>query len=207
MLEQELNTEPKPRRSLRETERKRVLRNRLLGVGVILTLAGTGIAALRRVLPAWREVFDGVETARPATNDTSTRSAFVGGTAEIQPVATRSPRAGALPSALPRRAVPSLVRPPNSTAALTTKQTMGARRSPLFDTTLGPELLPVDNSATPRRRRRHRHATKEKPATAQTNTVGEKQKPAHANTPAAKPAELPRPPLDSRPPDDVPENP
>lgn len=189
MVEQELEPGARPRRTLRETERRRQLRNRLLGVGALVTLAIAVVSAVRRAWPQWMEM--------PGNATVSATQAKIPSASPVNRSALAVPEPSRLNT--PVRAL-------QANKVTSGGKLKSARRVTASSRLLGPEILPVEEAEVPRRhKRRKRRAAQTTPA----KTPAEQNQTGHAKTGPAKPtpAEPPHPEPNSKPPDDVPDNP
>ena len=193
MLEQELKPGARQGRALRETERRRVLRNRILGAGVAVSLCAALFTAVRRALPQWLEMPGNAAVTTAQTKPTPTAAA--GKRVASTDVSMRSdtPEAGR----------------PRTSAAKSAPKNQPVRRA-LVPAGLGPILLPADEGDAPRRHRR-RHATPQitaqKAALKQPAATDAPSKHAQTDAPKPKPVDPTPAPPNSKPPDDVPDNP
>lgn len=192
MLEQELKPGARQGRTLRETERRRVLRNRILGTSVVVSLVAALFTAVRRALPQW------LEMPGNAAN-----------TAQAKQTPAPSENKSVAPTATAMRSNVTDAGRLRTSAAKSTPKTQPVRRA-LFPAGLGPVLLPADEPDAPRRhhrRRATRKLTPEKATPQQPAAANAPSKHAQSDAPAPKPADPTPAPPNSKPPDDVPDNP
>ena len=189
MVEQELKPGVRVRRTLRETERRRQLRNRFLGVSVLLSLAIAVVSAIRRAWPKWMEM-----PGNAAAVASQTKSPSV-------PAMNRSTLAITVPTR-----INTPVRSLRATVAKSGGNIKPARRAAASSRLLGPEILPVEESEVPRHHKRRKHRSAQ--TTVAKNPV-EPSQTSHvkADAPKHNPAEAAHPEPNSKPPDDVPDNP
>ena len=187
MLEQELKPESRPRRTLRETERRRVWRSRLLGVAVVVALAAAAISAVKRALPQW--------IAMPGNTDVGPKSA--------QQAPFTAVKQGAFPSTTPMPKRWPNVRSSQPVTVRTVPKINAASHPAVVSEGLGPEVLPVEKAEVPRRHRRRHRSTQQ----TTTTPIPAINTPAKAAAPLTKSPESSPAELHSKPPDDVPDNP
>lgn len=191
MMEQELKPGSRQGRTLRETERRRVLRNRILGTGVVLSIAAALITGIRRALPQWIEM--------PGNT--------AGNTAQEKSIPPTSANRNTLSATSSIRGSTPGTRPLRTSTVKTAPKTKTVRRA-LVPSGLGPEILPVEASEVPHRRKRRRRSIP--PVTPQvTAKQPDAAPPKHAlsDAPVNKSTTSTPAQPNSKPPDDVPDNP